>query len=194
MRIVGIGGTLRPNSSSEAVLHIALEGARKAGGTVRCVAGRELDLPIYDPNTTDRTPAAVALVDAVRGADGVIFASPGYHGTVSGLVKNAIDYMEDLASAEPCYLDGRAVGCIGVAYGWQAAVNTVNTLRDIAHALRGWPTPVGASINAATTKAFVDGRCADEDVRARLELVGQQTVELALARRAATTTPSSATA
>lgn len=185
MRIVGIGGTLRPRSSSEAALRTALEGAAGAGAEVTCFAGPDLDLPIYDPSTTERTPAAQALVAAVRGADGVVFASPGYHGTVSGLIKNAIDYIEDLAQEDPCYLDGRAVGCIGVAYGWQAAVNTVNTLRDITHALRGWPTPYGATVNAVG-RPFDEGRCTDDELAERLRMVGRQTVELALARRAVT--------
>ena len=72
----------------------------------------------------------------------IIVASPAYHGGVSGLVKNALDYVEDLRDAKRPYLDGRAVGCIACAGGWQAAVATLTGLRSISHALRGWPTPL----------------------------------------------------
>ena len=54
-----------------------------------------------------------------------MLVSPGYHGAVSGLVKNALDYVEDLRDEPRPYLDGRAVGCVAIALGWQAAVTTL---------------------------------------------------------------------
>jgi FMN reductase len=95
------------------------------------------------------------------------------------MVKNAIDYIEDLVNDEArVYLDGLPVGCIAVAYGWQAAVNTLAALRDVTHALRGMPTPYGAAINASGS-VFVDGQCTDDAVRGGLELVGRQVAGLA---------------
>ena len=91
------------------------------------------------------------LVEAVRKADGILVSAPGYHGSISGLVKNALDYLEDLAKDERPYLDGRAVGLIATAYGDQATMSTLLTLRSIVHALRGWPTPFAAAINSAVT-------------------------------------------
>ena len=84
------------------------------------------------------------LIEAVREADAIIIATPGYHGGVSGLVKNALDTLEELRADDRPYLDGRAVGCIVTAYGWQAAGSVLTSLRSIVHALRGWPTPFGA--------------------------------------------------
>ena len=124
MLIIGIGGTTRPGSSSEVALRTALDGARACGADVRLFGASDLQLPLYDPTAPTRTDEAVALIDAITRADGVVISSPGYHGTVSGLVKNALDYVEDLASAERPYLTGLPVGCVSVAYGWQAAVNT----------------------------------------------------------------------
>lgn len=63
-----------------------------------------------------------------------------HHGSVSGLIKNALDYIEDTTKEERVYLEGRTVGCIACAYGWQATGSTLNALRTIVHALRGWPT------------------------------------------------------
>jgi FMN reductase len=177
--IVGIGGTLRAGSSSEAALRVALDEAARAGFEVRALCAEQLDLPLYNPGEAARTPAAAELVAAVRAADGVILSSPGYHGTISGMVKNAIDYIEDLVNDEArVYLDGLPVGCIAVAYGWQAAVNTLAALRDVTHALRGMPTPYGAAINASGS-VFVDGQCTDDAVRGGLELVGRQVAGLA---------------
>ncbi len=58
----------------------------------------------------------MALVEAVRECDGLVLGSPAYHGGLSGLVKNALDYLEDLHDDAPPYLDGRAVGCIVCAH------------------------------------------------------------------------------
>lgn len=176
--IVGIGGTQRPGSGSEAALRTALAAAEAEGFEVAVFTGPALVLPLYDPTDPARSDVAAEMVAALRAASGVVLSSPGYHGTISGMVKNAIDYTEDLARDERVYLDGLPVGCIGVAHGWQAAVSTLGALRDVVHALRGVPTPYGAAVNAATGP-FADGACRDVDVRASLELVGSQVAGLA---------------
>lgn len=180
--IVAIGGSTRPDSSSERAVRLAARGARDAGAHVTTITGRELMLPIYDTETSDRTPQALALVEAVRGAHGLLVASPSYHGGVSGMMKNALDYIEDLAAQDPPYLHGRAVGCIAVAYGWQATVSTLQQLRQITHALRGWPTPLGATINAADTRFAEDGSTSDAAAAEQLRTIGQQVVEFATMR------------
>ena len=104
---------------------------------------------MYAPHELERTPKALELVGALRDADAVVVGSPGYHGAVSGLVKNALDYIEDLREDPRVYLDNTPWGCISCAYGWQAAVGTLGQLRSIGHALRAWPTPLGVAINSA---------------------------------------------
>ncbi|GAA4611673.1 NADPH-dependent FMN reductase [Saccharopolyspora hordei] len=177
--VVGIGGSVRPDSQSERALHAALAGAREAGAKVHAVTGASLALPFYDPQVAERTDSALELVDALRSADGVIIASPGYHGTVSGLVKNALDYVEDLRGDARPYLDGRAVGCIGIAHGWQATVTTLQALRSVVHALRGWPTPLGGAVNSAETHFEPGGECGDDKVATVLRTIGRQVVEFA---------------
>jgi FMN reductase len=173
MRVVGIGGTTRAMSSTEAALRIALAGAAECGAETSLISSSMLaELPVFNPEGPVVTPAVSALLDAVRSADGIILASPGYHGAISGFVKNALDYLELLREDDRPYLDGRPVGCLGVAYGWQAAVNVLRQLRDVAHALRGWPTPLGVVVNSGEAK-FVEGGCA-EPLRTNLSLLGRQ--------------------
>lgn len=148
------------------------------GAETVCFAGRDLLLPIYDPGSSSRTSRARALVAALVASDGVIVASPGYHGTVSGLVKNCLDYVEDLSLGERPYLEGRAYGSIAVAHGWQAAVNTLRTLRDIGHALRSWPTPYGAAINTSLG-GLANGVCTEGTISESLRLIGRQCVDFA---------------
>lgn len=172
--IVGIGGTASPSSSTEQALRLTLAAAELGGARTRLFGGAFLArLPLYLTTPPDESAECLELIDAVRQADGVVIASPGYHGSISGLVKNAIDYLEETARDPRVYLDGVPVGLIATAYGWQAAANTLATLRSIVHALRGWPTPLGAAINSSGG-LFRDGACASPTVEQQLRLVGQQ--------------------
>ncbi|CAH2786135.1 MAG: NADPH-dependent FMN reductase family protein [uncultured Paraburkholderia sp.] len=180
--VVGIGGTTRAASSTERALGLALRGAEAAGATTRLFGSTFLhSLPHYAPEHTERTDEQLELIEAVRHADALIIATPGYHGGVSGLVKNALDTLEELRADDRPYLDGRAVGCIVTAYGWQAAGSVLTSLRSIVHALRGWPTPFGAGINTLETRFDSVDTCSDAKVVDQLATVGQQAAQFALA-------------
>ena len=179
--VVGIGGTTRPDSSSERALRVALRAAEEAGARTLLFDGPFLArLPLFAPEKQERTPEQNQLVQAVQQAAGLIVASPGYHGGISGLVKNALDLLEDLRDDKRIYLDGRAVGCIVSAAGWQAAVTTLESLRAIVHALRGWPTPLGATLNSADKLFDAHGTCTDAKAAQQLATVGRQVTEFAL--------------
>lgn len=181
--VVGLGGTLRAGSSTERALRFCLDEVEKRGGRTKFYAGPDIDLPMYAPHNLDRTPKAAELVGALRDADAVIVASPGYHGAVSGLVKNALDYIEDLREGPRVYLDNTPWGCITCAYGWQAAVGTLGQLRVIGHALRAWPTPLGVPINSADPVWDSSGELIDTTVRGQLEMLASQVLSFALDRR-----------
>lgn len=182
--IVGVGGTVREDSSSEKALRVSLSCAERMGAKTVLLSGPDIDLPTYNPQDVHRTDEAQRLVSTLRRAHGVIIASPGYHGSISGMIKNALDYTEDMRDDELPYFESRAVGCIATAYGWQATGSTLSTLRSITHALRGWPTPLGAAINSAEPVFDKDGRCISDRASIQLECVGRQVVEFALAQLA----------
>lgn len=172
--VVGMGGTLRADSSTERAVRYCLESVERQGGRTRMFAGPDLELPMYAPHSLERTPAALEFVSALRDADAVVVGSPGYHGAISGLVKNALDYIEDLREDPRVYLDNTSWGCISCAYGWQAAVGTLGQLRSIGHALRAWPTPLGVAINSADKIWSETGELADATVRGQLEMLAMQ--------------------
>jgi FMN reductase len=177
--ILGIGGTPRAGSSSEKALAISLRAAAAEGGETIMIGGTGLMLPMYNPGLEERTPEALFLLDSIRRADGLIIASPAYHGSLSGLIKNALDYTEDLRADERVYLNGMAIGLIVCAGGWQAAGQTLGALRDIVHALRGWPTPLGATLNTSTRLFDETGECLDLSSKFQLEEVGRQVCDFA---------------
>src|SRR5713226_1100923 len=180
--IVGLGGTIRAGSSSERALRYALSAAEAQGADTEIFTGPSLNLPLYVPESTPRTEEARRLIFALRRAHGVIVSSPGYHGSVSGLLKNALDYTEDMRDDVLPYLEGRAVGLIACAHGWQATGTTLMTLRCIVHALRGWPTPLGAAINTNGRIFDENGSPADEATGRQLKILAGHVVEFARMR------------
>ena len=180
--IVGLGGTTNPHSCTEQYLRIALNAAAAAGATTKLLGAAALRVPTYEYGVAP-DDAATQLVQELRRADGIILASPAYHGSVSGLVKNALDYAEDTSRDERPYLSGRAVGCMAVAAGWQAAVSTLAALRGIVHALRGWPTPLGIAINSSESPINGEGWCNAASVSTQIDVMVRQVVEFALLNR-----------
>lgn len=183
--IVGIGGTIRPGSSTERALAAALRAAKAAGAETKLLGGAFLaQLPIFDPRPGGTTPEQIELADAVRAADGVIVASPGYHGSISGVIKNALDTLELTREDARPYFQGKPVGTIITADGWQAAGTTLMALRSIIHAMRGWPTPFGAALNAGANLFDEAGECREPKDAWQLATVAEQVVEFARMRAA----------
>jgi len=178
IRVVGVGGSVDAGSQSDRVLRAVLTAVTALGAEVEVFSGLDLDLPPYHSGAVV-PEAARDYVTAVRRADALVISSPGYHGTVSGLVKNALDYLEELRSDERPYLDGRSVALMAVAGGWQASVATLGTLRQVVHALRGWPTPLGLAINSSVTNFDEFGRTDDDSTAAAIAVMAGQVVDFA---------------
>lgn len=181
--IIGLGGTIRPGSTTERALLVALRAAEARGAETKLLGGEFLArLPIFDPRPGGPTAEQGELAQAIRAADGLIVASPGYHGSISGVIKNALDTLELTRNDASPYLQGKPVGTIITADGWQAAGTTLMALRAIIHALRGWPTPFGAALNAGGRLFDEAGECCDPKDAGQLAMVAHQVMDFAQMR------------
>src|SRR5260370_38435190 len=113
-----------------------LAAAQRAGARTKLISGSSLQLPLYQPDTPERSDGARDLVAELALADGIILGSPGYHGSISGLVKNALDYAEDLRTDVRPYFSGRHLGCIPTAGRWLGGGETPGALRGVVGAAR----------------------------------------------------------
>ncbi|MEV0927195.1 NAD(P)H-dependent oxidoreductase [Streptomyces spongiicola] len=183
--IVLISGSLRTGSTSDQVAQWCARRCAEQGATTRVFTGAEVDFPAYRPGLAETHEGAAALLGELRSADGVILVSPTYHASVSGLLKNALDYVNDMGGPLP-YLEGRAIGTVAVGAGAQGAVSTLTTLRTVGHALRGWPTPVGVAVAQVPAEPSAGGAEPGTDAARLVEMVSQA-VWLGRARSAART-------
>jgi FMN reductase len=173
MHVTAIGGSLDGSSTTEESIRLIADNLiLNAGATIDFFYGKDIDFAHYQRGRL--CPKSTRFLESVRSADAVIIGSPGYHGTISGLVKNALDYIEELRKDERSYFSGLPVGCVSVAHSWPAAVNTLGTLRGITHSLRGWPTSMGLAINVTDFEIKGGSRIWSPEVLRQAELVGEQ--------------------
>lgn len=178
--VVGLGGSTRATSLTDQLLKVALHEAEALGASTIAFGGAFLaQLPIYAQDDQPLNAAAAEFARTVASADGLIVATPGYHGGMSGLVKNGLDHLEALRDEAHPYLDGRAVGAIVTAAGWQACGTTLVSVRSAVHALRGWPTPYGVTVNSAEP-VFAEGGALLDHIARALRLLAGQVVEFAV--------------
>lgn len=179
--VVGIGGTLRDGSIGLRALEEALAAAEEAGATTELLDLRELGLPMYEPGKPLEKfgDSAERLVEAMRGADAMLWSTAAYHGTLAGVTKNALDFAQFMGRDEKPYLQDKVVGLVATSGGGMAAVNAINAMVNVVHALRGVAAPLSVPVTHPW-KAFDDeGNVNDEGVARRLESLGRLVVEMA---------------
>src|SRR6267154_189193 len=178
LTIVGLGGSLAKVSRSRAALQVALDGAVGAGAKTELLDLRELDLPMYNPDDHEPTEAAARLIETSYAADGMIWSSPLYQGTISGAFKNALDWLHLLNNREPAYLHDTVIGLISAAGGAQG-LQAVNTMEFSIRALRAWAVPYVVPVASAARVFDAEGRIQDQGVELQLETLGREVVRVA---------------
>ena len=102
-RILALAGSLRAGSYNRRVLAVAADGARTAGADVTGIDLRDFPLPVYDADLESASglpPAALALKERFRAAEGLLVASPEYNAAISGTLKNVFDWVSRPAPGE----------------------------------------------------------------------------------------------
>jgi NAD(P)H-dependent FMN reductase len=163
-------------------LATALEGALANGAATRLIDLREYNLPfVTAPNGAEQELADVQRLRAdVKAADGIILATPEYHGSFSGVLKNAMDLMgfEEF--------EGKMLGLVGVSGGRMGAFDALNTLRSVGRALHAWVLPEQVSIPEAWSVFDSDGRISDRKLEERLRETGAGVARFARVHKCAT--------
>jgi NAD(P)H-dependent FMN reductase len=160
----------------------ALAGATANGAATRLIDLRDYNLPfVTAPKGPEQQLADVQrLRSDVKAADGIILATPEYHGSFSGVLKNAIDLMgfEEF--------EGKMLGLVGVSGGRMGAFDALNTLRSVGRALHAWVLPEQVSIPEAWSVFNSEGRISDRKLEQRLSETGAKVARFARVHKCAT--------
>ena len=174
IHVAGICGSLRAGSYTRRAVEIALEGARESGAATKLIDLREYQLVFQNgKDETSYPPDVFRLRAEVKQADAIILGTPEYHGSFSGILKNALDLM---GFDE---FEGKMIGLVGVSGGRMGAFDAMNSLRNIGRALHAWVIPEQASVPEAWNVFTGDGKIGDPKLEERLKEVGRQVTRFA---------------
>lgn len=171
VKFVGIGGSLRANSYTHMALGIAAQRVEALGADVEILDVRQMNLPFCNGGEEyPDYPDVQRLRDVVSRADGLILATPEYHGGVSGVLKNALDLMSFTE------LSDKVTGLISVL-GGQPNSNALNELRLIMRWVHGWVIPEQVAIGQVWNVFSPEGKLLDDKLSQRFDQFAQSLVE-----------------
>lgn len=137
VRLLAFAGSTRSGSLNQALLDLAVAEARARGAEVTSIRLKDFDLPLYDGDLeTSAFPAKARELKALfRAHHGFLIASPEYNGSVSGVLKNAIDWATRPTDGESLValsaFRGKVVGLMGASLSPFGGLRGVTHLRQI---------------------------------------------------------------
>ena len=162
--VLGVAGSTRQGSYSTQALKIALEYAKKHGAEVRLLELNRIVLPLYDP-TAPVLKEVEHAAEAITWADAFILASPDYHGSMSGAIKNFLDHFyEEFA--------GKLFGYIVASH--EKGLTVMDQMRTVVRQCYGWSMPYGVSINGS--QDFISREQANSKLSSRLQMMSRDLV------------------
>ncbi|TRU41545.1 MAG: NADPH-dependent oxidoreductase [Microcystis aeruginosa Ma_QC_Ca_00000000_S207] len=171
IKIVGINGSLRPGSYSAMALEVAISRVQGLGVETEIIDLRKLSLPFCNGGDDySDYPDVAKMQQTVKSAAGLILATPEYHGSVSGVMKNALDLM----SFEE--LSGKVAGLISVL-GGQSNSNALNDLRIILRWVHAWVIPEQIGLGQAWKVFNEEGKILDEKLSQRFDAFARSLVD-----------------
>jgi len=178
IRVTGVCGSLSEDGATKKALTIALKGAAEYDAETALLELRDFNLVFYGSVPENEYPPDVLqLRQALRDSQGIILATPEYHGSLTGALKNMLDLMtiEDFET--------KIIGLVGVAGGDIGAINSLNTMKTICRNLHCWVLPQEVSIANSAQTFNDDGTVKDPVIEERLLNVGRQVVKFASVQR-----------
>ena len=135
-RIVAIAGSTRTESFNRRLLSVAVAGARAAGGEVEVIDLKTLKLPLFDQDDErdhGLPPGAIALKAAFNASHGLLLACPEYNSSISGVLKNAIDWASRTAPGESPLQSfrGKVAALVSASPGALGGLRSLVTVRSI---------------------------------------------------------------
>ena len=161
LKVVGLAGEYRSSSKSGMLVNLALKIAMEQGADVEFWDLAERPLPLVGEEGCWTHPNVKAFQSLLEESDAFFLSSPEYHGTMSGVMKNTMDWMYDK------HVGGKVFGLMSTLGGVTNA-NTLNHMRISLRWLHGWPVPEQLAIGHVKEAFDEDGGLVNEDLHQRL--------------------------
>jgi NAD(P)H-dependent FMN reductase len=141
LNVLGVSSSMREGSFGTKTLKIVLDTAQKYEAKTRLLELRKMEMPLYNPDSDSSMQSNMKLqkvTDDVNWADAFVLVSPDYHGSISGSMKNFLDYYwEEFA--------GKTFGYICTSH--EKGLTVMDQMRTAVRQCYGWSLPYGISVN-----------------------------------------------
>ena len=166
INLLAVCGSTRENSYSGRSAIIALAAAREHGAETRLLELNAINLPTYNPDNDDAGHEGLRLTtESVNWADALLLASPDYHGSMSGAMKNFLDfYWSEFA--------GKLFGYIVASH--EKGLTVMEHMRTSVRQCYGWSLPYGVSVHGE--KDFDSSGLTNPQVARRLRMLARDLV------------------
>ena len=144
VNVLGVAGSMREQSYSTRGLKMVLEETKKYNAESYMLEVRKINLPLYDPseitsdNSSNNNNVLERIITTLRWADVFVLASPDYHGSMSGGMKNFLDYFWEVFA-------GKTFGYIVASH--EKGLTVADQMRTAVRQCYGWSMPYNISIN-----------------------------------------------
>lgn len=163
-KVLGVGSSLREGASSTSALSVTLDFVKKQGAETRLLDLKQTKLPLYDP-TSDQSLFEINKVrDDVNWSDALILSTPDYHGSMSGVMKNFLDYFwAEFAGKTFAY----------ICASHEKGLTAMDQMRTAVRQCYGWSIPYGVSVS--DSEDFVNGKI-NPKLELRLDMLARDLV------------------
>jgi len=183
-RILAFGGSLRRESFNHKLVLLAAAGARAAGAEVTVVELRSFELPLFDGDleSAHGLPAgAKRFKQLMKEHQGLLIASPEYNSSISGALKNAIDWASRAEPGEAALaaFSGKVCGLMSASPGALGGLRGLVTTRSILSNIQVLVLPEQVAVSRAHEAFGADGKLTDAKQQAAIERIGARVAEVA---------------
>lgn len=182
-KILAFAGSLRVDSYNKKLIKVAIKGAEQAGAEVTHIDLLDYQMPIYneDIETREGLPKnAIKIKELMWEHDGFMISAPEYNSSITGVLKNTIDWASRQATPEEVYLScfiGKAAVLMSASPGGLGGLRGLVTLRSILENINTLVLPQQKTIPQANEAFTADGKLKDKKQQEAIEKLGRNLAE-----------------
>jgi len=169
LNVLGVSSSMREGSFGTRTVKIVLDTAQKYEAKTRLLELRKIGMPLFNPDSDSSIQSDMKLqkvTNDVNWADAYILVSPDYHGSISGAMKNFLDYYwEEFA--------GKTFGYICTSH--EKGLTVLDQMRTAVRQCYGWSLPYSISVNGEED-FDEEGDVIDSKLDKRLKMVARDLV------------------
>lgn len=180
-KIIALAGSLRKESFNQKLISEAARFALESGAEVEVIKLADLNLPMFDEDieAQDTPPGAQLLKDKLRSADGLLLASPEYNGSITGALKNAIDWASRTEQGAVPAFRNTVTALFASSPGGLGGLRGLNHVRDILCGIGSLVLADQLAVPAIHSKLDEQGRISDANTAEQVASLAQQLVSVA---------------